>query len=115
MSMSTLLITQVMTDGDWLRLGRRLGIPPRQVQVARMVIEQEATADAIALALGITAGSVNTHLERLYKALGVRTRVGLAVRVLSEYVKMREESAAAGREARPLMNDPARSRPQPSY
>jgi len=41
---------------------------------------------AIAAELTISVHTVHTHLERLYRKLGVRTRIGLILCILAEYL-----------------------------
>lgn len=62
-------------------LARRLSLSPREVEVARGVLLDEKEF-AIALNLGISVHTVHTHLERMYRKLGVSSRLQLAVELL---------------------------------
>ena len=50
-----------------------LGFSPRQAEVARLLAEGHTNAQ-IADALGVSAYTVQTHVESLFLKLGVRTR-----------------------------------------
>ena len=54
---------------------------------------------AIALALGISYNALRTQLSRLYRKLGVQTRIGVVVAVFSEALRIvGEQSEYAGRD-----------------
>ncbi|ROR43548.1 response regulator [Kitasatospora cineracea] len=66
--------------------GRRPGadppaepLTPRETEIAREVAEGRTNAD-IAAALFISAGTVKTHVAHIQRKLGVRNRVGVAMR-----------------------------------
>ncbi|WAL72618.1 response regulator transcription factor [Kitasatospora sp. YST-16] len=66
--------------------GRRPGadplaepLTPRETEIAREVAEGRTNAD-IAAALFISAGTVKTHVAHIQRKLGVRNRVGIAMR-----------------------------------
>ena len=48
---------------------------------------------AIALELGMTYNTLRKQLSRLYRKLGVQTRIGVAVAVFSEAMKIVAEDA----------------------
>jgi DNA-binding NarL/FixJ family response regulator len=58
-------------------------LTPRQLQIARM-ISVGASNKVIARALGLTVGTVKVHLHRIYRLLGISSRVELAILVASE-------------------------------
>jgi len=77
--------SSLFSENTWLTLARRLHLSPRERQLVRAVFDEE-TEQAIALTLGISVRTVHTHFERLYHKLGVKTRVGLVVRVFQEFL-----------------------------
>lgn len=75
-----------INDRGWARVGRRLQLSPRQLEIVRILLEGSTIAGA-ARELHIRPDTVKTHLKRVYRRLGVRSRVELAVRVLSAATK----------------------------
>ncbi len=59
----------------------RLGLTPREAAVVRLLADGRMNAE-IAQQLGISARTVQRHLENVYDKLGVRTRAGVVGRVL---------------------------------
>lgn len=62
---------------------RRTELSPRELQVATLVAQHgsyQATADA----LGVSIDSVRTHVRRLYRKLGVSSRLQLKERLIRE-------------------------------
>jgi DNA-binding CsgD family transcriptional regulator len=55
----------------------------RQAEIARMV-RNGASNKVIARALGLTVGTVKVHLHRIYRVLGISSRVELAIRTASD-------------------------------
>lgn len=58
-------------------------LTPRQLQIARM-ISVGASNKVVARALGLTVGTVKVHLHRIFKVLGISSRVELAILIASE-------------------------------
>ena len=78
-------------DGDgffpaeaWGHIARKLGLSPRQTQIARCVVAGQADKE-IARRLGLSPRTVHTHLERLRAKLGVENRVDLVARVFAAH------------------------------
>ncbi len=66
------------------RIASKLDLSSRQVQVARCVLSDQGEEE-IARALGLSRGTVHTHLERLHEKLEVHSRVQSARRVFAAY------------------------------
>ena len=81
----------VFPPSDWLLLGSTLGLSPRELQVVQSVFEDEKQ-EAIAWRLGISAGTVNTYMQRLYAKLEVRSRPQLIVRLIAAYLSLAPEA-----------------------
>jgi DNA-binding CsgD family transcriptional regulator len=61
----------------------------RERQIAEAVFDDQKES-VIAVHLGISSHTVHTHLERLYRKLGVTSRVTLVSRVFVEYLWLQE-------------------------
>ncbi|MGA2031614.1 MAG: helix-turn-helix transcriptional regulator [Thermoguttaceae bacterium] len=88
MSSATLQIRHLdplLTEDQWLRVAARLEMSEREYQIVRLVFEDEHERN-IATQLGISLHTVHTHLKHLHRKLGVRSRVGLVLRVVREYL-----------------------------
>ena len=68
----------------WRVIANSLRISDRELQIIQEIFDDRKES-AIAADLTISVHTVHTHLERLYRKLGVNTRVGLVVCILSEY------------------------------
>ncbi len=73
----------LLTDEQWARLARRLAISRRELQIVRLLFEDEPEK-TIAARLGISLHTVHAHLMHLHWKLGVKSRVGLVLRVFRE-------------------------------
>ena len=68
---------------QWRVLGDSLGLSHRQLQIALAIID-DLKKLAIAHRLEISPSTVHTHIEKLYRKLGVSSRVALVVRIVDE-------------------------------
>ena len=75
----------------WGGIADKLGLSPRQTEVARSVLADQSDGD-IAQALSLSRGTVHTHVERLHEKLAVHSRVQLATLVFATYLAWRIES-----------------------
>ncbi len=74
-----------MSPAQWQEVGARLKLSDRELEVVIGVFDDLKEA-AIATRLGISAHTVHTHLERLYRKLGVNGRGRLITEVLAEHL-----------------------------
>ena len=63
----------LFSEEQWQAIALSLGLSAREFQVLRPIFDDEPDA-AIACRLGISSHTVHTHLGRLYRKLGVRSR-----------------------------------------
>ncbi|MDX2116440.1 MAG: LuxR C-terminal-related transcriptional regulator [Planctomycetota bacterium] len=77
----------ILTSEQWAALATALRISPRELQIVHGVFDDLKEA-AIADNLGISAHTVHTHLERLYRKLSVCGRCPLVVRIFQEHLAL---------------------------
>ena len=75
----------------WAGIADRLELSPRQMEVARYVLADQSDGE-IARALGLSRGTIHTHVDRLHEKLHVHSRVQLATQVFATYLAWRIES-----------------------
>jgi DNA-binding NarL/FixJ family response regulator len=75
----------ILPHDAWRMIANSLHISDRELQIIQEIFDDRKES-AIADDLTISVHTVHTHLERLYRKLGVSTRVGLVVYILSEYL-----------------------------
>ncbi len=76
---------------EWSRLARRMALSRREIQIVQFIFDDRKES-SIAGELEISCHTVHTHLERLYRKLDVRSRAGVVIRVLSEFLALRLQS-----------------------
>jgi DNA-binding CsgD family transcriptional regulator len=76
-------------------LGRVLALSPRELEIARGVMADEKEM-AIAVRLGISVHTVHTHLERIYRKMGVSSRVQLVVAMMGKAYPCASTGVPAG-------------------
>lgn len=81
-----------ITAKAWRRIGRILGLSPRQVEIVRGIMAEQEVRE-IAASLGVTPHTIHTHIERLYRKLGVHSRAGLVVKVFVAHLTRHTRSA----------------------
>ncbi len=74
----------------WAAIADKLDLSPRQMEVARCVLTDQSDGE-IARVLGLSRGTVHTHMERLHERLHVHSRVQLATQVFAAYLAWRIE------------------------
>ncbi len=75
----------VLSKRQWLSLARALQLSERELEIVQCIFDDH-TGAAMARELGISVHTIHTHLERLYRKLGVQTRSAVVVRVFAEYL-----------------------------
>ncbi|MFA7237451.1 MAG: helix-turn-helix transcriptional regulator [Phycisphaeraceae bacterium] len=84
---------EVLTDRAWGEVGRSLRLSGRELEIARCVFD-DCKELMIAGRLGISPHTVRTHLERVYRKLGVNSRVELVVKVVDEFLRLTRTEGA---------------------
>ena len=89
-STSSTLRRSVFPDDTWRALAVALNLSERELQIVQAVFDDDKES-VIAADLGISSHTVHTHLERLYRKLGVSSRVSLVGRVFVEFLRLRTD------------------------
>ncbi len=76
-----------LPDSKWLAIATSLRLSRREAEILRGIFNDDSEA-VIAELLGMSPHTVHTHLERLYKKLGVNSRCETVVRIFAEYVAL---------------------------
>jgi DNA-binding CsgD family transcriptional regulator len=89
-------LCSLLDDHTWTAIRGSLRLSTRELQIVTSLIEDRIeTEKGIGRALGISPHTVHTHLERLYKKIGVASRHHLIVRVFAEYVLLHPQTNKA--------------------
>jgi DNA-binding NarL/FixJ family response regulator len=75
---------QLFTAEEWHKIINRLGLSPRQSQVASLIL-MDFKDDAIAATLNITKATVRSHIRQMFHRTGTSSRVGLAVELFAMF------------------------------
>lgn|SRR6266498_2424422 len=75
----------ILPHDAWEVIANSLRISDRELQIIQGIFDDRKEF-AIAEELMISMHTVHTHLERLYRKLGVSSRVRLVLYILSEYL-----------------------------
>ncbi|MGD1277186.1 MAG: helix-turn-helix transcriptional regulator [Tepidisphaeraceae bacterium] len=90
----------------WKRLGVRLRLSQRELQIAQGVL-RDRKESAIARDLGMSRHTVHTHLERLYAKLSVRNRAELMLVLFGAFLCL---TAVPGSKLPPICGDQSTGR-----
>jgi len=87
--------SDLLSAAQWRWVTTSLRLSVRELEIVRLVFDDE-TEGAIASTLGMSVHTVHTHLERLYRKLGVGSRGALLVRVFAEELAHERSTYPAG-------------------
>ena len=74
----------LFTRVEWELVARAVSLSRRELEILQCVVD-DLKESAIAEALGVSPHTVHTHLERLYRKLGVSGRGAAVVRVFAVF------------------------------
>jgi DNA-binding CsgD family transcriptional regulator len=97
---------EFLRTAEWRLIDRELKLSAREHDIVELVLA-DLKESAMGARLGISPHTVHTHLERLYRKLGVRGRVQLVVRALGTCLAQMRSSDSA------LPSDPSANRVSP--
>jgi DNA-binding CsgD family transcriptional regulator len=83
-----------LSDEQWRALARALRLSAREAEITRLLMNDESEW-TIAAHLSISRHTVHTHIERLYRKLGVTSRSQVIVRVFQTYVELTARNASS--------------------
>lgn len=89
---------------EWRGVAEALQLSERELQIIRGVFKDQKEA-TIAGRLGISPHTVHTYLERVFRKLGVNSRVQVVVRIVAELRQL--EQGPALESAHALLGRPA--------
>jgi DNA-binding CsgD family transcriptional regulator len=75
----------LFSEEQWLVIADRLELSPRELQIVKLVFV-DAQERSIAGELGVSAHTIHTQLKRLYRKLGVTSRVELVLRIVGAHL-----------------------------
>jgi DNA-binding CsgD family transcriptional regulator len=79
----------LLEQDAWVAIRDALRLSARELQIVTCLVEDGLdTDDEIGRVLGMSPHTVHTHLERMYKKVGVASRSRLILRVFTEYVRL---------------------------
>jgi DNA-binding CsgD family transcriptional regulator len=81
--------SSVFSDDTWRRLAISLNLSRRESEIVQAVFEDH-NESRIARNLGISTHTVHSHIERVYRKLGVSSRVMLVVRIFVEHLSSQQ-------------------------
>jgi DNA-binding CsgD family transcriptional regulator len=84
----------MLDPSAWVAVSRKLKLSPREFQIAQLVFQDRKEA-AIARSLGMSPHTVRSHMERLYRKLGVRSRVELVLRIAASFLSLTAEEGSS--------------------
>ena len=87
--------TTFLPERSWQSIVRSLGLSDREAQVASLILGDDSRENAIAASLAISPHTVHTHLERLYRKLGVTSRCQVVNRIFQRYVSLEAPAETA--------------------
>src|SRR5499426_2051284 len=77
----------ILSNDAWKTIANSLRISDRELEIIQGIFDDRKEL-AIADELKISMHTVHTHLERLYRKLGVSSRIALVLCILSEYLSL---------------------------
>jgi DNA-binding CsgD family transcriptional regulator len=80
----------LLTRAEWALVANQLNLSPRELQIVQYTFDGGKEL-AIGDKLGISPHTVHTYLERLYRKLGVSSRVELTAKIAFEVLRLARE------------------------
>lgn len=86
----------IFSDRQWHSLALSLGLSDRELEVLQCIFDDQ-TERIMAQGLGISVHTIHTHLERLYRKLGVSSRCSAVIYIFTCYLSKHSSGRAVGR------------------
>ncbi len=74
-------LPDLFTPGEWQALAKKLGLSPRQTQIASLICKGYGNRE-LAAALRISPDTVRMHRRVLFEKLDITDRIGVPVRLV---------------------------------
>ncbi len=74
----------LFSEPEWNSLIEHLSLPERQTEILTLLLLGESDKE-IAQKLAISVPTIRTHLQRIYRRLGVSNRTSLVVEVFRQF------------------------------
>jgi ATP/maltotriose-dependent transcriptional regulator MalT len=84
-------IQEIFSERHWARIAESLRFSGRETQIVRGIFDDD-TEHGIGERFGMSQHTVHTHLQRLYRKLGVSSRTQLILRVFGEYMALNDHA-----------------------
>lgn len=78
---------EIFSERNWARIAESLRFSGRETQIVMGIFDDD-TEHGIGRRFGMSQHTVHTHLQRLYRKLGVSSRTQLILRVFGEYIAL---------------------------
>lgn len=79
---------EMLSTRQWTTVSFQLGLSARELDILKLVFD-DCKERTMGQNLGISTHTVHTHLERLYRKLGVHSRCGAVLRVFDVVLGVR--------------------------
>ncbi len=96
----------LLSEAEWDSVAGSLQLSGREFQIVRHLFDGHPEA-SVSEALGMSAHTVHTHIERLYLKLHVHRRADLVLRVFAAYIAL----ASAGLASAPSVKRKSATQP----
>jgi DNA-binding CsgD family transcriptional regulator len=87
---SASVASPLLTTQAWSAISRRLKLSPREVQIIQLVFHDQKEKK-IAEKLGMSPHTVRSHMDRMHRKLGVKSRVELVLRIAGCFLALTAE------------------------
>ncbi len=88
-------LPDLFTAEEWKKLGERLGLTPRQLQIARLICQGRSRRQ-ISSRLRISPSTVRMHTDALFKRLSIHDRIGVPIRLVLAHEGLGIEQQSEG-------------------
>jgi DNA-binding CsgD family transcriptional regulator len=78
-----------LDTGHWQKIVEAVGLSKRQAQITELML-RDLSDNQIAIVLGISESTIDTHMERIQYRTGTRGRMQLAMHVLAVSHQVRQ-------------------------
>lgn len=92
-------VLKVISEAEWEMIGQRLDISDRWLELIRAIVAGHEKPEAIAAVMGLRRSTVKTHIQRMYRKIGVRSKVEVILCVFLTLFEVRDRPSPGQRDA----------------